>query len=82
MNKKHILALLSGTLLLASTVFGDGKKNENVKLEETHHKNENLEKNRFKNQDKSLRETFGSSNDVFDQPDIFYSNLDPDPWDD
>ena len=90
MNKKHILALLSGTLLLASTVFGasPGKGNkDDANLEKPDVPQEVLErhhKNPFLQQDEDGRRSFAEDKNFFTkQPDVFgVSDADPDPWDD
>lgn len=83
MNKKHILALLSGTLLLSSTVFGEAKKgkNEDAKLEKADVPQEQHHKNPFLEQDEARKSLFTEDKNFFtNNPDVF-SALDTDPWD-
>ncbi|MGX8716668.1 MAG: hypothetical protein ACSW8C_01605 [bacterium] len=89
MNKKHILALLSGTLLLASTVFGAPekvKKNEDANLEKAEVPQELQKKhgNPFLEQDDARKNLFTEDKNFFtNDPDVFgASDSDSDPWDD
>ena len=89
MDKKHILALLSGALLLSNFGFGDAKENilgkikgkkeakmETMKApEET--KNKNL--NPFPKQDEDFVNTF-KNEDIFKKIEDPFSDIDP--WDD
>ena len=85
MNKKHILALLSGTLFLASTVFGASekvKKNEDANLEKAEVPQELQKKhgNPYLEQDDARENLFAEDKNFFTkQPDVFG---DSDPYDD
>ena len=89
MNKKYILALLSGTLLFANLIFGKAKDKEDVNLEDMKTPTEasvdssKKSTNPFPEQDKDLVNLFNSENSegVFslDTEDPF---MGIDPWDD
>lgn len=85
MNKKHILALLSGTLFLASTVFGasPGKGNkDDANLEKPDVPQEVLERH-HKNPFLPDKDVFIEDKIFNNNPDVFgASDADPDPWDD
>ena len=89
MNKKHILALLSGSLLLAVSVFGGTKDKKVVDLDDMETpKEETVDSskkmpNPFLKQEKKLVNHFDTkkADDVFalDKEGPF---MDTDPWDD
>ena len=89
MNKKHILALFSSTLLLANVVFGGTRDKETVDLDDMNTPQEaavdapKKSSNPFLKQEKKLVKRFETKkeNDVFalDKEGPF---LETDPWDD
>ena len=90
MNKKYMLALLSGTLLLANSTFGKNKEKKEANLEAMQTPNEvsanssRKGENPFPKQDKDFVKVFNSEN----VEKVFFANTekDPfmeiDPWDD
>ena len=87
MNKKYILALLSGTLLFANAVFGETKDNESTSFDDMETPKEEegdtskKSPNPFTRQEKKLVKHFDAkkSQDVFalEKEDPF---LGTDPW--
>lgn len=88
MNKKNILALLSGTLLLASIVWGETKKeqkNQDANLEKAEVPQEIIEKhhkNPFMEQDDTRKSLFTDDKNFFINTSDIFGASDVDPWDD
>ena len=86
MNKKYILTILSGSLLLANVVLGETKDKKEVDLDDMETPKEvdvpKKSKSPFLKQEKKLVKHFDTAktNDVFalDKEDPF---MDTDPWD-
>ena len=89
MDKKYILALLSGVLLLSNFVFGDAKENILGKVKEKKEAKietmkapeapKNKGSNPFPKQDEDFVNTF-KDEDIFKKIEDPFSDIDP--WDD